>query len=186
MQQKRRLELTLSENAQLIEKYEEFEESMRTFEDMKSRNVYLESEIEKINALLGFSDLDLTEEFKKRIADTKTLDISARFLHKAWKKFNKVISTDKVILTEVLRKLDEVLKKPFNAGKLRLQLMDLVKELQSENLEKKEKYIALYDRSYSNPLSNLELKEFIELSNYFSVLISFTKKLNKIIETSRG
>ncbi|MCD4658415.1 MAG: hypothetical protein K8S87_12845 [Planctomycetes bacterium] len=184
--QKKRLELTLQENAGLISQVDEFDEEIKKFEDMKVRNVYLESEMKKFNALLGFTDLDITEELKKRIAETKTLDISSRFLHKAWKKLKKVLSPDKIVITELQKKIGEILNKPFNASKMRMNLIELIKEFENENADKKDRYFTLFDRSQSNPLNNVELKEFVDLSEYFRTLMYVLKKLMKAIETAKN
>ncbi len=182
---KKRLELTLQENAILIPRLDEFEDEIKKFDDMKSRNNYLESEFKKFNALLGFSDLDITEELKKHIADTKTLDISARFLHKTWKKLKKMMPPEKVVIIELQKKLAGILNKPFDSSKMRMNLIELVKELENENADKKDRYLALFNRSQSNPLNNAELKEFVELAEYFRTLIFILKKLMKAIETAK-
>ncbi len=165
-------------------KVRDLTEKLKGFEDLKRRNEFLEAEVKKFNTMLGYGDVDVSEELKKKMIGDGTLNIGARFLHKGWKQQGVLFNPENKELDELFEKATEHLKRPLEAMKIRMNLTEFFNSLKKFRDEKLERYTHLFDRTENKPLNNKELKEFVDISGALNMMIDMLEKITKVLESS--
>ncbi|MCD4657440.1 MAG: hypothetical protein K8S87_07825 [Planctomycetes bacterium] len=174
--------LTINE---LREKLLYFQELERKFEALKKRNEYLEAEMKKFSSLLGFEDIDITTELKQKLINSATMNLSARFLQKGWDYKKTFLHPDEVQIEEKISDSLNILSKPFDAMKLRLNLRKFFESIKKEIPEQLEKYRVFFEkRTDEKPLNNTELKEICSIASYFGTIEEMLEGLKQNLKIS--
>ena len=152
---------------------------------MKKRNDYLEAEMKKFSSLLGFEDIDITTELKQRLINNATMNLSARFLQKGWDYKKTFLNPDDVQIEDNISDSLNILSKPFDAMKLRLNLRRFFEGIKKEIPEKLKKYRIFFEkRTNEKPLNNTELKEICSIESYFVTIEEMLGELKHNLKIS--
>ncbi len=174
--------LTINE---LRVKLTRFQGLEKKFEELKKRNDYLEAEMKKFSSLLGFEDIDITTELKQKLINNATLNLSARFLQKGWDYKKTFLHPDEVLIVENITDSLNILSKPFDAMKLRLNLRKFFDGIKKEIPEKLKNYRIFFERrNDEKPLNNTELKEVCSIASYFVTIEEILDELKQNLKIS--
>ncbi|MCK5347274.1 MAG: hypothetical protein KAR20_27885, partial [Candidatus Heimdallarchaeota archaeon] len=114
-------------------------------DDLKRRNEFLEAETKKFKTILGFGDIDINEQLKKKLVDNAVLNLSARFLQNGWQLEKSLSKPKDISAMKKITKSMERLAKPVDAMKIRLNLRTFFEEL----MVKIPGMIAEYEKLYN-------------------------------------
>ena len=153
-------------------------------DELNRRNEFLEAETKKFKTILGFGDVDINEQLKKKLVDNAVLNLSARFLQNGWQLEKSLSKPKDISALKKITKSMERLAKPVDAMKIRLNLRTFFEELKNKLPAMIADYEKLYNKPEAKPMTSIELRKIVEGNAYLNCLQDFVDSLRNLIEKS--